>query len=114
MTNVSIIRIYFPFATTTVYTTDLLYTWQEILGNFGGMLGLCIGLSISGAIEMVYFATIKLVQNIFCARSKWNRSRGSAAAKGNFSDVQKYSSKEIEKAVAMVAYGRGLQIFNKD
>lgn len=88
MQNVSIVRIYYPFANTNIYTTDILYTWQEligklniliiifvfyeffceiVLGNFGGMLGVCVGLSIIGAIEVIYFATIKLAQNMFCS-----------------------------------------------
>lgn len=35
------------------------------LGNFGGLLGLCIGFSIVGFIEVVYFATVKFYQNKF-------------------------------------------------
>lgn len=36
------------------------------------MLGICIGLSIIGAIEVIYFATIKLTQNIFCSNEMYN------------------------------------------
>lgn len=113
MRNVSILRIYYPFVNTNIYTTDILYTWQElignarvftcicvfvetcmfffflnIVGNFGGMLGLCIGLSIIGAIEVIYFATIKLAQNLFCSKEVYN-----------VHSLKKdlYSSKNLEK-----------------
>lgn len=31
--NVSIVRIFYPFASTNIYTTDILYTWQELIGK---------------------------------------------------------------------------------
>lgn len=37
---------------------------SRISGNFGGLLGLCFGFSIINIIEIAYFFTIKLYQNI--------------------------------------------------
>lgn len=34
------------------------------LGNFGGLLGLCLGFSLVNIVEIVYFATVRLYQNI--------------------------------------------------
>lgn len=52
---------------------NLYFIYSKIvLGNFGGMLGICVGLSIIGAIEVIYFATIKLAQNIFCFNEFYN------------------------------------------
>lgn len=54
------------------------------------MLGLCIGLSIIGAIEVIYFATIKLVQNIFCSNELYNV---------NALNEDLFSSKNLEKHI---------------
>lgn len=34
------------------------------LGNFGGLLGLCLGFSLVNIVEIIYFATVRLYQNI--------------------------------------------------
>lgn len=79
-------RVHFPYIDSTLYTADVLMTWQEILssvfysfnwidyiiyslivpvsGNFGGLLGLCLGFSLVNIIEIVYFATVRVYQNI--------------------------------------------------
>lgn len=84
--DISIMRVYFPYIDTTLYTADVLMTWQELLssvfysfnwidyiiyslivsisGNFGGLLGLCLGFSLVNIIEIVYFATVRVYQNI--------------------------------------------------
>lgn len=39
--------------------------WNVLFkGNFGGLLGLCLGFSLVNIIEIVYFATVRLYQNI--------------------------------------------------
>lgn len=37
---------------------------MDYLGNFGGLLGLCLGFSLVNIIEIIYFATVRLYQNI--------------------------------------------------
>lgn len=37
------------------------------LGNFGGLLGLCLGFSLVNIIEIIYFATVRLYRNISVA-----------------------------------------------
>lgn len=40
------------------------WKFKNGLGNFGGLLGLCIGFSLVHIVEIVYFATVRLYQNI--------------------------------------------------
>lgn len=63
VSNLSVVRIYFPFVSSPMYRTTVIYTWYEIISTFGGILGLCIGFSAIGVLELVYFSTIKLYQN---------------------------------------------------
>lgn len=63
ISNLSVVRIYFPFVSSPMFRTTVIYTWYEIVSTFGGMLGLCIGFSAIGVLEILYFATIKLYQN---------------------------------------------------
>lgn len=58
-------RIFHPYVTSLLYVTNVLLTWQEIVAYYGGMLGLCIGFSIVGFMEVVYFSTYRFVRNLF-------------------------------------------------
>lgn len=42
---------------------DMLLTNWLFLGNFGGLLGLCLGFSLVNVVEIIYFATVGLYQN---------------------------------------------------
>lgn len=87
MDNVSIVRVFYPFVTSMMYTTSLVYTWQQIIGKafrysmisvrrflvpafYGGLLGICLGFSIVGFMEIVYYATYRLLVNIFCPSTR--------------------------------------------
>lgn len=48
-----------------LYTTNVLYTWQEIIAFYGGVLGICVGFSIVGFMEVLYFSTYRLACNLF-------------------------------------------------
>lgn len=63
MSNLSLVRVYYPLSSSLRYKTNVLLTWYEIIGNFGGVLGLCIGFSAIGAMEIIYFLSIKFYQN---------------------------------------------------
>lgn len=39
------------------------------IGNFGGLLGLCLGFSLVNIVEIAYFATVRLYQNISLVNS---------------------------------------------
>lgn len=83
--DISIGRIFFPMPTSTLYHTDVVMTWQEIVskfckgksfwtpkylnshyfaGSFGGLLGLCLGFSLISIVEIAYFATVRLFRNV--------------------------------------------------
>lgn len=62
--DIAIVQIYYPIVDTTLFSADVLMTWQEIVSNFGGLFGLCVGFSLVNIVEIVYFATVRLYQNI--------------------------------------------------
>lgn len=66
--DISIVHIYFPIIESTLFRADVLMTWQEIVSNFGGLLGLCVGFSLVSIIEIFYFLTVRLYQNIASAK----------------------------------------------
>lgn len=63
VSNLSLVRVYYPFVSCLRYKTNVLLTWYEIIGNFGGILSLCIGFSAIGTIEIIYFLSIKFYHN---------------------------------------------------
>lgn len=73
ITNLSIVRIYFPSPNSVLYKKDVVLAWYEIVSNFGGMLGLCMGFSIFTVIEILYFLTVRLYENITPENSKKNK-----------------------------------------
>lgn len=62
------VKVYFPFADTLLYKMEVLNAWYDIVSNFGGILGLCLGFSIISMMEVVYFFSLKLYQNLFANR----------------------------------------------
>lgn len=40
------------------------YATLQFVGNFGGILGLCLGFSLISLVELIYFATVRLYGNI--------------------------------------------------
>ncbi|XP_052750408.1 uncharacterized protein LOC113509176 [Galleria mellonella] len=53
--NYSRISVHFASHTCMKYRRELLYTWDQMLANLGGIFGLCLGGSIISIIEMVWF-----------------------------------------------------------
>lgn len=49
------------------YITDELFSWQDILAAFGGLVGLCTGFSFLSAAEIVYFFSLRCLLPI-CRR----------------------------------------------
>ena len=47
-----------------------LYTTIEIISNIGGLLGLCLGLSVLSIAEFIYFFTARLYYNIITPRNE--------------------------------------------
>ena len=41
------------------YHTDELFSWENILASFGGLVGLCTGFSFLSLAEIAYFFTLR-------------------------------------------------------
>lgn len=46
-----------------------LYTFVDFMAICGGLLGLCLGISLLSVIEIVYFSTLRLFWKIYRSRS---------------------------------------------
>jgi len=55
------------------YSTRRLFTWQEILASFGGLVGLCTGFSFLSLAELVYFFTLRCTLPICRRRASSNQ-----------------------------------------
>lgn len=64
-TDLSVLKVYFPQVDSVLYQTNVLYAWYDIVSDYGGILSLCLGCSIISFIELAYFMTFRLYQNIF-------------------------------------------------
>ena len=42
------------------YARTVTYGWQDLVGFFGGIVGLCVGFSLLSGAELVYFFTLRL------------------------------------------------------
>ncbi|KAJ9593527.1 hypothetical protein L9F63_014920, partial [Diploptera punctata] len=56
----SMFSVYFNNFMVTSYRRDVLYSWKGLLGSLGGLLSLFIGFSLIGAVELLYFFTLRL------------------------------------------------------
>lgn len=53
------LHIYFNSFGVTKFTKSELYGWQDLIGVFGGIVGLCMGFSLLSAAEFIYFFTVR-------------------------------------------------------
>lgn len=63
------------------------------LGNFGGLLGLCVGFSLMSIIEIVYFVTVRLYQNITSA----NNSKQSPQMNPSYYKTESFDDRKIRE-----------------
>lgn len=80
-----------------LYTTNVLYTWEEMIAIYGGVLGLCIGFSIVGFMEVLYFSTYRLVYNLFGTSTQFLRQPGDAGNANQRTCDGLPSYKEVEQ-----------------
>ena len=57
--DLTLVHVYFADLKMFRYITDELFSWQDILASFGGLVGLCTGFSFLSAAEIVYFFTLR-------------------------------------------------------
>ncbi|XP_047020529.1 sodium channel protein Nach-like [Helicoverpa zea] len=55
--NNSRVLVHFGQNTCMKYRREVLYTWDQMLANLGGIFGLCLGGSIISVIEIIWFLT---------------------------------------------------------
>ena len=67
--DLSLVHVYFADLKMSRYITDELFSWQDILAAFGGLVGLCTGFSFLSAAEIVYFFSLRCALPI-CRRKK--------------------------------------------
>ena len=56
------------------YARTVTYGWQDLVGFFGGIVGLCVGFSLLSGAELVYFFTLRLFFDV--KREKENKAWG--------------------------------------
>ncbi|XP_059047365.1 uncharacterized protein LOC131842815 [Achroia grisella] len=68
--NHSRISVHFSDNTCLKYRREVLYTWDQMLANLGGIFGLCLGGSIISIIELVWFLFDILYATLTYRRNK--------------------------------------------
>ena len=68
--NMAVLHIYFEKLHFIMHERGELFTTIEIISNIGGLLGLCLGLSVLSIAEFIYFFTARLYYNIVTPRSE--------------------------------------------
>ena len=56
------------------YARTVTYGWQDLVGFFGGIVGLCVGFSLLSGAELVYFFTLRLFFDV--KKEKENKAWG--------------------------------------
>ncbi|KAJ9586858.1 hypothetical protein L9F63_019540 [Diploptera punctata] len=64
ITNHSILHVYFKDLYVIRFRRDVIYSWNDLLASFGGIVGLCLGSSLISLVEMIYFFTVRPACNM--------------------------------------------------
>lgn len=75
--KISILNIYYEEDQYLAMERTELYGFFDLLSNFGGLLGLFIGFSLTSVAEILYFLTLR----ICCNLKLYNRQTGCKADK---------------------------------
>ena len=62
--DVAMATFYFDTPTVFEYTTEERMTALGYISQMGGLLGLCLGISLISIVEVVYWFTIKIMRNL--------------------------------------------------
>ena len=57
--DLSLLHVYFKDKAIVQYNQDVIYTIEDLIAAFGGLAGLCTGLSLLSVAEFVYFFTLR-------------------------------------------------------
>lgn len=67
--DLAVLKVFYPQIDSILYTTTVLFTWYDIVSDYGGILSLCLGCSIISFVEIIYFVTVRFYQNLFNSAS---------------------------------------------
>ncbi|XP_021941869.1 sodium channel protein Nach-like isoform X2 [Zootermopsis nevadensis] len=59
ITNHSILHVYFKDLSVLRFRRDVIYSWNDLLASFGGIVGLTLGSSLLSFVEILYFFTVR-------------------------------------------------------
>ena len=62
--DIASVKIYFATPTVFQYSRDEAMTWVGFMSQMGGLLGLCLGISICSGVELIYWFTIRFWSNV--------------------------------------------------
>ena len=69
--DLSLLHVYFKDKAVVQYNQDVIYTIEDLIAAFGGLAGLCTGLSLLSVAEFVYFFTLRWGLQL-CRENKYN------------------------------------------
>ncbi|XP_021959702.1 pickpocket protein 28 [Folsomia candida] len=58
--SISVLRIFFRESSIMQYKRDELFTWEDFVSAWGGVMSLCMGFSITSLVEAIYFFTFRM------------------------------------------------------
>ena len=71
--DLSLLHVYFKDKSIVQFNKDVIYTVEDLIAAFGGLVGLCTGLSLLSIAEFVYFFTLRWGLQL-CREKKYNKN----------------------------------------
>merc|ERR1711974_371908 len=62
--DIAVVNIYFGDSTVFEYERAPKMTWLDFISGFGGICGLCLGISFVSVIELVYWFSVRLCRTL--------------------------------------------------
>ncbi|XP_069684681.1 sodium channel protein Nach-like [Periplaneta americana] len=75
ITNHSIIHVYFKDLSVLRFRRDVIYSWNDLLASFGGIVGLTLGSSLLSFVELFYYFTVRAACDTLLRRKTVEPSR---------------------------------------
>ncbi|KAJ0179652.1 hypothetical protein K1T71_004243 [Dendrolimus kikuchii] len=87
------VAVHFSVTTCLKYRREVLYTWDQMLANLGGIFGLCLGGSIISVLELLWF----LVHLLFSILAVLRNKNIAPKEEKIFTVTEKHITKKIPK-----------------
>lgn len=68
--TITLVKIFMSSGQTKLYLVSSLYKWSDIISIFGGILSISFGFSVISLMELVYFATFRMMKLYFDEEKK--------------------------------------------